>query len=177
LNKNDIQVKEDVQSKDELIDKVEATVLTRHAFSYTPWDLFYQVLWFKPCKKLRKNFLSTKQEAEKYYDRGIDRYHEELDCIEIIQSLRQLKTLVRIIMDDHHQILQNFSKEGLLDINPKPLDFSEIEVKYKNFQNRGMISNKISQLHEEKEKALATIRLYRENGYSIEDEKIMTQII
>jgi hypothetical protein len=80
-------------------------------------------------------------------------------------------------MDENHLILQSFSKEGFLDTEPKPLDLSEIQVKYQNYQNRGMISNKGCQLHTEKEKILTTLNFYRENGYSIEDEKIMKQII
>lgn len=80
-------------------------------------------------------------------------------------------------MDENHLILQSFSKEGFLDTNPKALDFSEIQVKYHNFQNRGMISDKTTQLMSEKDKILATLSHYRENGYSIEDEKIMKQII
>jgi glutaredoxin-related protein len=175
--KNNIPENNEIREKDELLDKVETNIKTRYAFTYTMRDLLYQVLWCKPCKKFKRNFLYKRQEFEEYYNKGIDRYHEELDCVEIIQSLRQLKTLVKVVMDDHHQILQNFSKEGLLDISPQSLNFTEIKVKYKNFQNRGLISNKIVQLHAEKEKALETLKLYRENGYFIEDEKIMNQII
>lgn len=170
--------KNEIHEKDELLDKVEASINTRYAFTYTPWDVFYQVLCCKLCKKMKFNHLSTLQEVkEKYYNKGIDKYHEELDCIQIVQSLRQLKTLVKVIMNDHHQILQNFSKEGLLDITQKQLSLSEIEVKYKNYQNRGLISNKIAQLSVEKERALNILRLYREEGYFIDDEKIMSQII
>lgn len=81
------------------------------------------------------------------------------------------------MMNEQHQIIEKFTKEGLLDIKPKPFGLKEIHDKFKNFQNRGMTSDKSEQLEADKKLLIKTLEHYRENGYSNEDEKILNQVI
>ena len=50
-----------------------------------------------------KSYICCKKSSEKYkhYKQGMERYQEELDLLNVIKSLRQLKTLVKLNMDNN----------------------------------------------------------------------------
>ena len=51
------------------------------------------------------------------YSIGEKRYLEDLDWVNIIKSIRELKTLVRIVLDQHQSQLITFEKESILPQN------------------------------------------------------------
>ena len=158
-----------------IIDKVQTNITARDTFKYNYKDLLFQVIWCKWFKK--KKWFDQHRNNEKYYQKGINKYQQEFDWVEIVQSLRKLKTLVKVMMNEQHQIIQKFTNEGLLNLKPKSVGILEIHETFKNYQNRGMVSDKSAQLESDKQKVLRTLDNYRENGYSNEDIKILSQVI
>ena len=48
------------------------------------------------------------------YSEGEERYLKDLDCVNIVKSIRELKALTRIIMDQHQRQILAFERESVL---------------------------------------------------------------
>ena len=48
------------------------------------------------------------------YSEGEERYLKDLDCVNIVKSIRELKALTRIIMDQHQRQILAFERESVI---------------------------------------------------------------
>ena len=60
----------------------------------------------KKCKSLRLN----QKEYEERYKEGEAKFKWELDCVSILNSLRQLDTLKRLLLNENQLSIMKFSK-------------------------------------------------------------------
>ena len=80
------------------------------------------------------------------YSQGQDRYLADLDCVNIVKSIRELKTLTKIIFTQHQKQLLEFEHANILPTNMKaetkenqdlknyvPFENSSKEVKHEYF--------------------------------------------
>ena len=75
---------------------------------------------YKCCRntKLIRN-ISRKHNHNKLYDTGVTKLNSELDCIEFVQTIRKLKILGKIILDENQQMLANLTSQQILETNKK----------------------------------------------------------
>jgi hypothetical protein len=128
----------------DLINTVEKEIQKRDKFNYTLRDLFYQTLICKSLKRCREK-CQRYQNIQKLYDKGVDRYSHELDCVEIVQALRKLKTVANITMTEQQQIMQNFSNDGVLSLKDKPPLLQYLQNTSKESQKIGRIDANLPQ--------------------------------
>ena len=69
------------------------------------------------------------EEQRELYDRGIKKFSEEFDWVAVIKSLRQLRAVVKMMLDDHQQTLTLFHNDNLIPIQ-KSQFWENISKKY-----------------------------------------------
>ena len=60
------------------------------------------------------------------YSEGEDRYLKDLDCVNIVKSIRELKALTRILLNQHQREILAFERESVLP-SSKILEEQEAE--------------------------------------------------
>ena len=60
------------------------------------------------------------------YSEGEDRYLKDLDCVNIVKSIRELKALTRILLNQHQREILAFERESVLP-SSKVLEEQEAE--------------------------------------------------
>jgi len=50
----------------------------------------------------------------KQHQNAEERFHDELDCVQIIKSIRELKVLTKIILSQHQRQLLSFHKNNVI---------------------------------------------------------------
>ena len=60
------------------------------------------------CKTKRQ------KKRAKQHQNAEERFHEELDCVQIIKSIRELKVLTKIILSQHQRQLLSFHKNNVI---------------------------------------------------------------
>ncbi|CAI2386294.1 unnamed protein product [Moneuplotes crassus] len=99
-NQNDPLDKSDTKTK--LIDQIRAKLLATRTFSFSFRD------YLKSCLPFVKNRPKSK------YQELNHRLNRECDLPEVIGALRQLKTLVKMLVNDHQRLLMSFDPRGRL---------------------------------------------------------------
>ena len=56
-------------------------------------------------------------ENKAMYKEGEDRYLKDLDCVNIVKSIRELKALTRVILDQQQRHILSFERESVLPSN------------------------------------------------------------
>ena len=64
------------------------------------------------CKTKRQ------KKRAKQHQNAEERFHEELDCVQIIKSIRELKVLTKIILSQHQRQLLSFHKNNVISDQP-----------------------------------------------------------
>ncbi|CAI2361436.1 unnamed protein product [Moneuplotes crassus] len=99
-NQNDPLDKNDTKTK--LIDLIRAKLLATRTFSFSFKD------YLKSCLPFVKNRPKSR------YQELNHRLNRECDLPEVIGALRQLKTLVKMLANDHQRLLMSFDSRGRL---------------------------------------------------------------
>mmetsp|Transcript_29821 Transcript_29821/g.34174 ORF Transcript_29821/g.34174 Transcript_29821/m.34174 type:complete len:127 (-) Transcript_29821:22-402(-) len=99
--------------------------------------------------------LQSIQRQHQLYEQGFTKLKHELDCVAIVNSIRELKVLVRCMLDQHQKSLAKFCNDRLLSLSPDqqklnayragqgqedsievPLEDSRDEFKVRAFESR-----------------------------------------
>mmetsp|Transcript_28414 Transcript_28414/g.32509 ORF Transcript_28414/g.32509 Transcript_28414/m.32509 type:complete len:161 (-) Transcript_28414:18-500(-) len=78
-----------------------------------------QLFDFNKCGKNRKK-LGKRAKNLLLYEQGVQKLAAEFDCVTIINSIRELQAMVKLTMSDYQRMLNKFSQNSLLRINPSP---------------------------------------------------------
>ena len=84
----------------------------------------HKILTFVPACFWKQNKEILKMRA--MYSEGEDRYLKDLDCVNIVKLIRELKALTRVILSQQQRQLLAFERESVLPSN-KVLETQEHE--------------------------------------------------
>ena len=109
----------------DLVQNVSQELAARRQFSYRYKDILYSAFCCWRWTKTKNASLLKLEEHRKLYARGINKFSEEFDWVAIIKSLRQLKAVVKMMLDDHQQTLTLFHNDNLIPLQ-KPQFWNSI---------------------------------------------------
>ena len=102
--------------KDKKVDflvKLKEVLFNRRKFDYSSSDYIYEIFWWCKC-----NRNTSKQSKLVYrnqiYKNGIKRFTYETDLVEVIKSIRMLKTLSKILLSKNQRCLLGLEDSNLL---------------------------------------------------------------
>ena len=85
--------------------------------------IIYPMCFIRPSvaaddPSLNSTTLKKLEVHKEVYKKGLEKFNKELDLVNVIKSLRQLKVVVKMILDDHQQTLSMFHNDTLIRIEP-----------------------------------------------------------
>ena len=80
------------------------------------------IIWCKNFKNSKYRGLREQERQRMTYKNGVEKYHLELDCVEIVKSLRQIKAWVKTVLNEHQQALTLFHRDSVVSCE-KPLSY------------------------------------------------------
>ena len=68
---------------------------------------------------------NKQQRYNSLYKSGLIKMNQEFDCLEFIRSMRKLKLMAKVILDENKQILADFASQKILDRNERVSKISQ----------------------------------------------------
>ena len=114
--------------KSDFLKKLKEVLYNRRKFVYSSSDYLYEVFWCcKWNKKIKKQ--SRLEYRNQIYRNGIKRFTHETDIVEVVKSIRMLKTLSKIVLSKNQKWLLGLEDSNLLTNNTlKNKESNEINV-------------------------------------------------
>ena len=130
-------------------------VINRRKFNYSFKDIIWEIFWLYKWKSLGKINL-----RRKIFKTGIKQFHSEMDYVYIIKSIRELKALVKSILNQDQQgIIQLHQSQKIY-----PNDHTSHEIKYSSLSQINMPDENCSQRSvAEFERQVSEILMKQEN--------------
>ncbi|CDW82856.1 UNKNOWN [Stylonychia lemnae] len=107
--------------------QIHKMLTTRERFSYYASDIFHY-LFFCLCFR-KKRYLKQKPRFMKHflYRKGERKVAEELDCIQMIKMIRQMKLLTYVLLTKKQKLLLKFQRRNVLDYDTQSSSDSDKE--------------------------------------------------
>mmetsp|Transcript_18735 Transcript_18735/g.18397 ORF Transcript_18735/g.18397 Transcript_18735/m.18397 type:complete len:154 (+) Transcript_18735:30-491(+) len=83
------------------------TMKGKRRYGYTPLDSLYGLF----CIFKKKTWCRRRYKNSQIYQKGLNRYCQDLDAANIVQNLHNLNLLMGIIFNDRQRVLSKFSRE------------------------------------------------------------------
>ena len=81
-------------------------------------------------QKLKRVKISQKRH-NMFYKLGKNKFMEELDCISLIELIRELKVIKKMVLTENQIFLNRFSKNNILSWSPKIKEFGKHSIESK----------------------------------------------
>ena len=95
-----------------MLDRLKNNLENRHRFAFSQLDLAFETLW---CKRRKSNdSQSSLSSRNRVFKHGVQLFRLETDIIELIRSLRMLKTLSKILLSNYQIWLLSLENSNLL---------------------------------------------------------------
>lgn len=144
-----------------MIEVTTAVLKQRRRYTFTLSHIVYSFVGWMLCCRTRSKTIAAHQAQTNLYQRGIKKIDEELDCVHLIHSIRQLKAILRTMYSANQQKLALCSSGALLKNEPlatqseEPLQnfFNEIpslrakEAEIKSYEDK--IADLMSEIRQE----------------------------
>lgn len=144
-----------------MIEVTTAVLKQRRRYTFTLSHIVYSFVGWMLCCRTRGKTIAAHQAQTNLYQRGIKKIDEELDCVHLIHSIRQLKAILRTMYSANQQKLALCSSGALLKNEPlatqseEPLQnfFNEIpslrakEAEIKSYEDK--IADLMSEIRKE----------------------------
>ena len=114
-------------------------------------NIFYSAFCCCKCKTSKSETLQKLEEQRELYDRGIKKFSEEFDWVAVIKSLRQLRAVVKMMMDKNSQTLTLFHSDSLIPIQKSHFLMKMSNKCLNNFWNKNLDSIPKSDWSQEQE--------------------------
>ena len=139
-------------------------IINQRKFNYSFKDIIWEVFWFYKWKSWEKSKL-----RRKIFKTGIKQFHSEMDYIYIIKSIRELKALVKLILNqDQHEILQLNLSQSI-----DPNDHTTHEIKYSSLSQINIPNEDWSQRSvAEFERQVSKILMKQENNLKVSNTNV-----
>jgi hypothetical protein len=122
------------------------------------------------------------EEHRVLYKEGVKKFNQEFDCVKIVHSLRELKAVVKMMLDQDQQTLIRFNKDTLLTPSVPP-KLSTVS----NFMSRSILNHKLENVPHKDCPTDEEIRYennvdrfmknYKAKNLSVEDFNLMKSIV
>ncbi|CAI2383865.1 unnamed protein product [Moneuplotes crassus] len=154
--------------RDIFMNKIKHNMQSRSKFRYGYREIFGYIFccaWIRPKRKMRKNALLRKQV---YFKNGSMKLKEELDCISVIKSIRQLKVISRILLSRQHNFFMRFNQKNVINSSSDSSDEEfQLGAKQTLVEGTEKMNNKIEKL----------VELYRRKEMNEIEKKILKGVI
>ena len=108
----------DDHDKDRLLDEMDR----RDRFTYTLRDVWDYIGHCICCKSIKKIKLDPELKKHIIYKRGSKKLLHELDCITFLKSIRQLKLITQIFLNQNQKLMLRFQKKNMIDTEESSTD-------------------------------------------------------
>ena len=99
--------------QDEQVDQLKSELDSRRKYNTSFCQKVVSMLSPVLLCKTKKQKDSTRQ-----YHSAETKYNQELDCVEIVKSIREMKVVTKMILDQHQLHLLAFSKHNVISTHP-----------------------------------------------------------
>ncbi|CDW80220.1 UNKNOWN [Stylonychia lemnae] len=136
LNKNE---------KESMLDMI----MNRQRFNYSLTDLFNYLLRLGCCTKNKYLMMRKSMKKHALFGKGQEKLQDELDCVTLLKSIRSLKLLVQVFMNENQKMLLRFQRRMILDSESTSTDSDRNDLdtlklfESKSYELRGTIKRKL----------------------------------
>lgn len=74
------------------------------------------------CKTTKRIKLNPELKKHVIYERGSKKLLQELDCVTLLRSIRQLKLLTNIFLNQNQKLMLRFQKKNLIETEESSTD-------------------------------------------------------
>ena len=99
----------------------------RRKLVYSFKDMMWELFWFHKWKSSNK-FWERMRQKNKLFEEGIKTFHSELDYSYIIKSIRELKALVNLTLEQDQISIVQFHQNRLLSLNNQSIDEPRLSI-------------------------------------------------
>eukprot|EP00347_Sterkiella_histriomuscorum_P017330 403349798 len=130
-------------------ENLTSTLLRRLRFQYTLKDIF-EFIFRCGCFMKKKNMILKKSmRKHALFVKGEDKLQDELDCVTLLKSIRSLKLLIQVFLNENQKMFMKFQRKMVLDSESSSSDSDRNDqdtvklFESKNYALRATIRNKI----------------------------------
>ena len=119
IKPNQIHIIED--SKEKALASSFENLGNRRKFVYSFKDMMWELFWFHKWRSSNKLWEQMRH-RNKLFEEGVKTFHSELDYSYIIKSIRELKALVNLTLEQDQISIVQFHQNRLLSLDNKSID-------------------------------------------------------
>ena len=97
-------------------------VFKRARFKYTMRDMLQYLFKCVCCRKSKKMILNPKLKKHVIFEKGTDKLMNELDCITLLKSIRQLKLFTQVFLTKNQKLMMKFQRKNVIDSDTSSSD-------------------------------------------------------
>ncbi|CAI2387803.1 unnamed protein product [Moneuplotes crassus] len=151
--KNFNDLKEDQRSKSnktDILDKCEESMRERRVLRYGYSDILHYIFCCVICRRKKSMRLLPRFREHLYYEIGQEKLLEELDCVTIIKSVRQLKLLTLVLLTKSQKFMMKFQRNNVIDSSSSgtsdegQMNIISLMEKSQNIQHSKLVDKKIN---------------------------------
>ncbi|CAI2386528.1 unnamed protein product [Moneuplotes crassus] len=101
--------------KKKLLEKCENNMKARRPFSYGYCHIIQNFLCCIACRSKRKIFKTPNLQRHAYFTIGKHKLTQELDCITLIKTIKQLKILTQVLLTKEQKFLIKYQRQNIIN--------------------------------------------------------------
>ena len=114
---NQVKSKQSLTEND--INTVLISIINRKRFKYTFRDIInyiFRCICFRSKQRLRSNMRQDQSFKKQYiFQKGTKKLSQELDVLNLLKSIRQIKLLTQVILSQKQKLLLRFQRKNLIE--------------------------------------------------------------
>ncbi|CDW90345.1 UNKNOWN [Stylonychia lemnae] len=135
----------ETQDKENLI----AEVFSRQRFNYTCRDIGNYILRCGCLRSPKKMIMDPKMKKHVIFSKGTNKLMNELDCITLLKSLRMMKLITQVFLNQNQKLILRFQRKNVIGSDSSSSDSDQNDqdnlrlLESKNIIIKSTIKNKI----------------------------------